>query len=128
MGLFDFLKPPSLSKFEDRVTRDPNDAEAHFLLGVGYEQRGEAEKAISAFEEVLRINPRSAETHFNLAHLYSQKNDGVQAIRHITQAGNLFSQKNDQEKKDQARSLLREFHSRFKDVDIKSPPPDSPGG
>ncbi len=124
MGFFDFLKPPPLTEFENRVSRDPNDAEAHFFLGVGYEHRGDIKKAISAFEEVLRINPRSAEAHFNLAQLYSNKNNGLMAIRHITQAGNLFSQKNDNEKKDQARSLLRQFHSRFKDVDIHSPPFD----
>ena len=37
------------------------------------------------------------------------------AIRYITQAGNLFSQKNDSENKDRARKLLREYHLRFKD-------------
>ncbi|QPJ61045.1 MAG: tetratricopeptide repeat protein [Candidatus Nitronauta litoralis] len=120
MGFFDFLHQSSLTEYENRVTRDPNDAEAHFLIGVGFERRGDVERAISAFEEVVRINPRSAEAHFNLAHLFAFKNEGSQAIRHITQAGNLFSQRNETEKKDQARSLLREFHARFKDVEIKN--------
>lgn len=122
MGLFDFLNQPSLSEYKTRIANDPDDAEAHFLIGVGFEKRGDVEKAIRAFEEVVRINPRSAEAHFNLAQLFALKKDGSPAIRHITQAGNLFSQRNETEKKDQARSLLREFHSLFKDIDIKSSP------
>ncbi len=133
MGLFQRIlscfswsgrKSPPLAEYENRVASDPNDAEAHFLIGVDYEQRGDVEKAIRAFEEVCRINPRSAEAHFNLAQLFALKNEGSPAIRHITQAGNLFSQRNEIERKDQARSLLREFHSRFKDVEIKASPPE----
>ncbi len=125
MGIFDFLKNKSLSIYQDRIAQNPDDAEAHFLLGVQYDRQGRSDQAIRAFEEVLRINPRSAETCFNLAHLYSLKNNGPLAIRYITQAGNLFSQKNDVEKKDQARKLLREFHSRFKDANTGPSSPET---
>lgn len=116
MGLFDFLKNKTVAVYQDRIAENPDDAEAHFLLGVQYEQQGRVDKAISAFEEVLRINPRSAESLFNLAQLHNLKNNGPMAIRYITQAGNLFSQKNDTENKDKARKLLREYHFRFKET------------
>lgn len=123
MVFFDFLKNKTIPVYQDRIAKNPDDAEAHFLLGVQYEREGQVDKAISAFEEVVRINPRSAETLFNLAQLHNLKNNGPMAIRYITQAGNLFSQKNDSENKDRARKLLREYHLRFKDsVGNASPP------
>lgn len=128
MAFFDFLKNKTIPVYQDRIAKNPDDAEAHFLLGVQYEREGETDKAISAFEEVVRLNPRSAETLFNLAQLYNLKNNGPMAIRYITQAGNLFSQKNDSENKDRARKLLREYHLRFKDsVGTASPPTGNAG-
>lgn len=103
-----------IQEYQKRVGRDPNDAAAHFHLGVEYERRGESKKALGAFEEVVRLNPRSAEAHFNLALLHERLNDGRNAIKHIAQAGNLFSEKNKPEQKALARKLLHEYHDRFK--------------
>lgn len=112
-----------IKELQERLARDPNDTEAHFQLGVEYERRGESQKALGAFEEVARLNPRSAEAHFNLALLYENLNDGPNAIKHIAQAGNLFSERNKIEQKDLARKMLHEYHARFNiaQEDLKSP-------
>ena len=111
-----------IKEYQARLAQNAGDAEAHFLLGVEYERRGDRLKALSAFEEVLRLNPRSAEAHFNLALLCESLNQGRRAIQHIVQAGNLFSAQNKTEQKNRARQLLREFHARFPQN------PDAPPG
>ncbi len=128
MDLFRIFKNKTIRENQERIANHPDDAEAHFLLGVEYDRRGKHEKAVSAFKEVLRINPKSAEAYFNLALLYGQMNEGREAIRNITLAGNLFSQREQVEKRDQARKLLHEFHTRFQisPTDLKSNPADRP--
>ena len=124
MDPFRIFKNQTIRENQQRIETDPNDAEAHFLLGVEYDRLGKYQQAIGAFKEVLRVNPKSAEAYFNLALLYNQTNEGREAIRNITLAGNLFSQKNQVEKKDQARKMLHEFHARFQlsPTDLTQPP------
>ena len=91
----------------------PNDPEVHFNLGAAYEKVGRVKDAVFEFEETLKGNANSAEAHYNLALLYEKLNEGEKAILHILKAGNLFSNKNDQVNKMEARGLLREYYRKF---------------
>ena len=44
---------------------NPDDAEAHFNLGVIYGQQGRTDEAIREYQAALRINPDDAEAHYN---------------------------------------------------------------
>ena len=91
----------------------PDDPAVHFNLGAAYEKAGQAKDAIREFEETLKGNPKSAEAHYNLALLYEKLGEGENAILHILKAGNLFSNKNDQVNKMEARGLLRQYYRKF---------------
>lgn len=126
MAFWNLFGGGKIGEYQARLDRDPNDAEAHFYLGVEYEKRGNLKKAIGAFEEVIRLNPRSAEVHFNIAVLFEQMGEGRNAIKHMVMAGNLFSEKNDTANRDRARKTLHELHKKFNlsPEDLKPPGPE----
>jgi tetratricopeptide (TPR) repeat protein len=59
----------------------PDEANAHFQLGLAYAQQGRADDAIREFQAALRINPDYAEAHFNLALVYMQQGRLDEAVR-----------------------------------------------
>ena len=91
----------------------PDDPAVHFNLGTAYEKAGRVKDAVREFKETLKGNPKSAEAHYNLALLNENLGEGESAILHILKAGNLFSNKNDQVNKMEARGLLRQYYRKF---------------
>lgn len=60
--------------YDNVVSIHPNDAEAHYMLGVIYAQTGEYNKAESRFKKARKLSPKSAMTTFGLATLYRSTN------------------------------------------------------
>ncbi len=108
-----FFESKEIKGLKAQVESTPDDPAAHFNLGTAYERAGRAEEAVREFEETLKGNPKSAEAHYNLAVLYESMSNGEKAILHILKAGNLFSNKNDQVNKVEARGLLRQYYRKF---------------
>lgn len=82
--------------FEQAVKLDPDLAEAHFRLGLGYEavqKREQAEsqykKAVEAYKKYLDANPDDAEAHYNLGQTYANLEQFSEAIREYRQATKL---------------------------------------
>lgn len=123
MSFWNWLGSGKLKEFEDKARREPENPEWQFKLGAEYERRGQYPQAIEAFHRALKLNPRSAETHFNLGVLYESDQNGRQAIFHMVQAGNLFSERNDAENKDKARKKLKTYYNKFDFQPGKPPPP-----
>lgn len=84
----------AVEAFQQALKLDPNLAEAHFRLGLGYEALDKAEEAEAAYKNAvetyksyLENNPEDAEAHYNLGqtyaalHLYSE---AVKAYRQAT--------------------------------------------
>ena len=107
-----------------KLESTPNDPATHFNLGTAYEKAGRIKDAIVEFEETLKGNPKSAEAHYNLALLYEKLNEGEKAVLNILKAGNLFSNKNDQVNKVEARGLLRKYYRKFNFKPEDFPQPD----
>ena len=118
MGLRKIFESKEIKEL--RVSAESGDPAAHFNLGAAYEKAGRTEEAIREFEETLKANPNSAEAHYNLGILYASLSKGEKAVLHIIQAGNLFSNKNDQVNKVEARGLLREYYRKFDIKDINN--------
>lgn len=113
MSLWNWFGSKKLKECEEKVRLEPENPQCYFDLGTEYEQRGQYDKAIESFEQTLKLSPRSAETHFNLGVLYETIQNGRQAIFHMVQAGNLFSERNDVENKDKARKKLKTYYKQF---------------
>ncbi len=86
----------AVAAFEQAVKLDPDLAEAHFRLALGYEaldKREEAEseykKAVDTYKKHLDSNPDDAEGHYNLGQTYANLAQYIEAIREYRQATRL---------------------------------------
>lgn len=86
----------AVAAFEQAVKLDPNLAEAHFRLALGYEalnKREEAEaeykKAVETYKKHLDANPDDSEAHYNLGQTYANLSQFSDAIREYRQATRL---------------------------------------
>ena len=86
----------AVAALEQAVKLDPNLAEAHFRLGLGYEalqksEEAEAQykKAVEAYKKHLDANPDDSEAHYNLGQTYANLAQYSDAIREYRQATRL---------------------------------------
>ena len=85
-----------MAAFQQAVKLDPDLAEAHFRLALGYEaldKREDAEsqykKAVDAYKKHLEAKPDDAEAHYNLGQTYANLGNYSEAIREYRQATKL---------------------------------------
>jgi Flp pilus assembly protein TadD len=78
----------AVASFEEALKLDPELAEAHFRLGLGYEalrKREEAEaeykKAVEAYKKYLADNENDPEAHYDLGQTYAGLGQYSEAIR-----------------------------------------------
>ena len=120
-----FFESKEIKQLKARAQSMPNDPEVCFNLGTAYQKLGRYKDAVFEFEKTLKYNPMSAEAYYNLALIYENMNEGKKATLHILKAGNLFSNKNDQVNKMEARGLLRQYYRKFNIQPEDLPEPDS---
>src|SRR5215211_1741764 len=82
--------------FLEAVRLDPDLAEAHFRLGLGYESLGKSEeaeaeykKAVEAYRKYFQENEDDAEAHYALGQTYANLGQYSEAIREYRAATNL---------------------------------------
>lgn len=76
-------------QFNEIISRDPDDAVAHFYLGLILSREEETVKAVDAYKEVVRLLPSHPGARLNLALGYEQLNreeDAIDEYRKILQA------------------------------------------
>ncbi len=66
------------------LAKDPHNAYAHMVLGLGGIKSGQLDKAIEHFEAVVKDNPSNMEAVFNLAESFDRKGDKANAIKWYT--------------------------------------------
>jgi Flp pilus assembly protein TadD len=78
----------AVAAFEQAVKLDPDLAEAHFRLGLGYEALDKSEeaesqykKAVDAYKKYFDSNPEDAEAHYNLGQTYANLGQYTEAVR-----------------------------------------------
>ena len=86
----------AVEAFQQAVKLDPDLAEAHFRLALGYEaldKREDAEseykKAAETYKKHLDSSPDDAEAHYNLGQTYANLGNYSEAIREYRQANKL---------------------------------------
>ena len=65
---------------------DPNNAQAHYALGLLRAQQRQRKEAIAEFGEVLRLNPSAAAAQLQLSRLTLQEGDADSAVQYATGA------------------------------------------
>jgi tetratricopeptide (TPR) repeat protein len=83
----------AVEAFQQAIKLDPDLAEAHFRLGLGYETLNKADeadqefkKAVEGYKKHLGNNPDDAEAHYNLGQTYASLHQYSDAIREYRQA------------------------------------------
>lgn len=83
----------AVEAFQQAIRLDPDLAEAHFRLGLGYETLDKAEeaeaeykKAVESYKKHLTENPDDAEAHYNLGQTYASLHQYSDAVREYRQA------------------------------------------
>jgi Flp pilus assembly protein TadD len=86
----------AVEAFQQAVKLDPELAEAHFRLGLGYEAVGKSEqaeseykKAVETYKKYFEGNPDDSEGHYNLGQTYANLGNYSEAIREYRQATKL---------------------------------------
>ena len=69
------LKMKRVSYIKQAIRIDPDDADAHYGLGLAYFTLGMDKEAIGSFKQAIRIDPDFAEAHYNLGVAHTRKED-----------------------------------------------------
>jgi tetratricopeptide (TPR) repeat protein len=75
-----------LEDAKELVRNNPDNAGAHFNLGVAYGANGMNKKAIKSYKQALRINPDFKEAHYNLGGGYYKSGKNEEAVESFKQA------------------------------------------
>lgn len=86
----------AVAAFQEALKIDPDLAEAHFRLGLGYESLGKTEeaeveykKAVEAYKKYFDDNPDDAEAHYALGQTFAGLGQYSEAIRQYREATKL---------------------------------------
>jgi Tfp pilus assembly protein PilF len=71
------------------ATTNPRDADAHYQLGLIYQQRRQYTEAIARFEKAIEIDPSEAEAQFQLGRIAREQGRFDDAIRFLKTAAGL---------------------------------------
>ena len=69
-----------IESYKQAIRIDPDNAAAHYCLGVAYVLSGKYKKAIKSYKQAIRIDPDDADAHFNLGLTYIILKDRGSAI------------------------------------------------
>ncbi|NUR55966.1 MAG: tetratricopeptide repeat protein [Acidobacteria bacterium] len=79
--------------FREALSRRPGYADAHYMLGTIYRQRGDLEAALAEFRETTRLNPSSAEAFRSIGQALAALKDPDAAAAALSDAERLTKAK-----------------------------------
>jgi tetratricopeptide (TPR) repeat protein len=85
MFIYRLADADTKARWEQMLRINPNDARAHYNLGIIMERAGDAESAIAHYEQAIRIQPGFAMAHYNLAIALQQAGKLADAVEHYEQ-------------------------------------------
>jgi tetratricopeptide (TPR) repeat protein len=81
-----FRSRQRLKKYLEDLTINPSDADAHYQLGLIYQQRCQPAPAMERFKKAVEIDPAAADAHYQLGRIARQMGHYEQAMDHLRTA------------------------------------------
>lgn len=78
------IQRQSFRRYLDACTLNEHDAEAHYQLGLLYQQRRQSEKALSYFKRAVEIDPKEPDANFQLGVIARLEGRLQEAINHFS--------------------------------------------
>jgi hypothetical protein len=75
-----------LKEHLENSTLNPRDADAHYQLGLIYQQRRQLAQAMERFKKAVEIDPSAADAHFQLGRIARQMGQFDEALDHLRAA------------------------------------------
>ena len=75
-----------LEDAKEEVRKNPDDAEAHYMLGLAYSKLGMEKEAIKSYKQAIKIDPDLAIAHYKLGLAYGKSGMYEEAIESFKQA------------------------------------------
>jgi tetratricopeptide (TPR) repeat protein len=82
---------PAKRAFAEFMTRFPNSAELHKLLGIAYDSQGRYDEALKEFQQALDTDPHLPEVRFGIGFLHLKKHEDNQAAEWFQRELNISS-------------------------------------
>jgi protein O-mannosyl-transferase len=79
-------KPASLRELKQAVAANPQDYQAHYLLGLKYDSLGDTKKAMAEYNKTLSLKPDDEKALYGLGRLKGQLGEFKQAIDIVKKA------------------------------------------
>lgn len=73
--------PEAIAELTKALNLDPQNADAHYIMGLSLYERGRLNEAVSHMKESLSINPKNTKVRNDLATLYLEKKMGLEAYK-----------------------------------------------
>ena len=71
--------------YNETIKSNPEDADAHFNLGVLYEKKMKFKDAISEYQQAIKIKPGFVDAHINLSLVYTERDMFGESINELKQ-------------------------------------------
>ena len=57
----------AIQDYGEAIRLDPQDADAHYLRGIAYDELGQPQRAIQDYDDAIRLDPQDADAYANRA-------------------------------------------------------------
>lgn len=102
-----------ISHHKEIIREDPLDAIAYFELGRSYLALGKHEAEVEAYREAIQLYPNYTSAHYNLAMAHDLLKDGPNAIKHMLNALDLYSEKRNHARIRNAQRQLKRLYLKY---------------
>jgi len=73
----------------ENATLNPRDADAHYQLGLIYQQRRQYDAAIERFRKAIEVDPDEADAHFQLGRIAREQGNYAESLDHFRNAARI---------------------------------------
>jgi len=96
----------AINSFQEAIAENPNDIEAHLMLGEIHLKEKDYERSIEHFKKASELQPNNGNTFLYLAECYGLLENREGALKYVKKSMVVFKEKSDEKSFKKATALL----------------------